>query len=110
VTFGRTGGAASAHENLPPNFTSVPDYGTMAARPPLTALSRGILLRPALPRQLIPAIAHCRVHIRATPSTTSIDGIVDLSEQTQAIPKLSGAGPFPAGFYFPFLPLPNTST
>ncbi|KAL7270765.1 Altered inheritance of mitochondria protein 24, mitochondrial [Rhizina undulata] len=37
------------------------------------------------------------VHIRATPSTSSLDGPVDLSEQTQAIPKLSGAGPFPAG-------------
>jgi hypothetical protein len=48
---------------------------------------------------------HCRaqanfirnVHIRATPSTTSLDGLMDLSEQTQSIPKLSGAGPFPAG-------------
>ena len=37
------------------------------------------------------------VHIRATPSTTTLDGFLDLSEQTQSIPKLSGAGPFPAG-------------
>ena len=37
------------------------------------------------------------VHIRATPSTASLDGFLDLSEQTQSIPKLTGAGPFPAG-------------
>ena len=37
------------------------------------------------------------VHIKATPSTTSVDGVVDLSDQTQAIPKLSADGPFPAG-------------
>ncbi|CUS08120.1 unnamed protein product [Tuber aestivum] len=46
------------------------------------------------------------VHIRATPSTTALDGFLDLSEQTQSIPKLSGAGPFPADVKFEVLGAP----
>ncbi|KAL0634573.1 Altered inheritance of mitochondria protein 24, mitochondrial [Maublancomyces gigas] len=49
----------------------------------------------------------CRnVHIKATPSTSSVEGPVDLSEQTQAIPKLSGGGPFPADVRFEVLGAP----
>ncbi|TGZ80186.1 hypothetical protein EX30DRAFT_341755 [Ascodesmis nigricans] len=46
------------------------------------------------------------VHIRATPSTQTIDGVVDLSDQTQAIPKLSAEGPFPAEVQFEVLGAP----
>lgn len=46
---------------------------------------------------LLPPHLRRNVHIKATPSTSSVEGPVDLSEQTQAIPKLSGGGPFPAG-------------
>jgi hypothetical protein len=38
-----------------------------------------------------------KVHVAATPSTTALEHPTDLTEYTQAIPKLSGAGPFPAG-------------
>ncbi|KAF8250055.1 hypothetical protein K440DRAFT_619467 [Wilcoxina mikolae CBS 423.85] len=47
-----------------------------------------------------------QIHISATPSTTSINGLVDLSSQTQAIPKLSGFGPFPAEITFEVLGAP----
>lgn len=68
---------------------------TMAA---VAAAARNTTVRPFLVAPL--RLRQCtrrNVHIKATPSTSSIDGPVDLSEQTQAIPKLSGAGPFPAG-------------
>ena len=53
-------------------------------------------LRPPLVRRLLVGRGRC-LHIAATPSTSSITGLVDLLAPTQAIPKLSGAGPFPAG-------------
>ena len=56
---------------------------TSRARLPLTRLAAAAARRP--------------VHIAATPSTTSISGLVDLTTQTRAIPKLSATGPFPAG-------------
>lgn len=61
----------------------------MAARRPNRLLARPLLAVPYRPRRT--------AHIKATPSISAIGGPVDLSEQTQAIPKLSGAGPFPAG-------------
>ncbi|KAI5821135.1 mitochondrial biogenesis AIM24-domain-containing protein [Pyronema omphalodes] len=60
-------------------------------------------------RGLAPAtIAARRVHIAATPSITSISGLVDLSKQTRAIPKLSGTGPFPAECTFEILGTPHS--
>lgn len=79
----------------------------MAARRPnslFTASSRVILPSPGScarvvrrTASLLPPHLRRNVHIKATPSTSSVEGPVDLSEQTQAIPKLSGGGPFPAG-------------
>lgn len=66
-----------------------PPGSTMAARRPNRLLARPLLAVPYRPRRT--------AHIKATPSISAIGGPVDLSEQTQAIPKLSGAGPFPAG-------------
>lgn len=67
------------------------------------------VLRPLSTRRLgqrLPLSSFRSVHISATPSTTSINGIVDLSAQTQAIPKLSGTGPFPADTQFEVLGAP----
>ena len=57
-------------------------------------------LRPPLVQRLLAGCGRC-LHIAATPSTSSITGLVDLSAPTQAMPKLSGAGPFPAGSSLP---------
>ncbi|KAI5806148.1 mitochondrial biogenesis AIM24-domain-containing protein [Geopyxis carbonaria] len=57
------------------------------------------------PRQL-PRCAARSVHIRATPATLALDGVVDLSAQTRAVPKLSGDGPFPADVAFEVLGAP----
>lgn len=65
---------------------------TSRARLPLTRLAAAAARRP--------------VHIAATPSTTSISGLVDLTTQTRAIPKLSATGPFPAGAPPPRAPAP----
>lgn len=59
--------------------------------------SPGSCARVIRPTANLPPHLRRNLHIKATPSTSSIEGPVDLSEQTQAIPKLSGAGPFPAG-------------
>ncbi|CAZ83667.1 unnamed protein product [Tuber melanosporum] len=71
----------------------------MAARrlnPSFIPMARSFLSTPSVLARLGPC-SNRYVHIRATPSTTALDGFLDLSEQTQSIPKLSGAGPFPAG-------------
>ncbi|KAI5842602.1 mitochondrial biogenesis AIM24-domain-containing protein [Morchella snyderi] len=74
----------------------------------MATVARNTTVRPflAAPLRLRQCTRRRNVHIKATPSTSSIDGPVDLSEQTQAIPKLSGAGPFPADVRFEVLGAP----
>ncbi|RPA98936.1 hypothetical protein L873DRAFT_1843986 [Choiromyces venosus 120613-1] len=79
----------------------------MAARrlnPLFIPTARSFLSTPALAR--LGPCSNRYAHIRATPSTTALDGFLDLSEQTQSIPKLSGAGPFPADVKFEVLGAP----
>ncbi|KAF8424072.1 mitochondrial biogenesis AIM24-domain-containing protein [Tirmania nivea] len=52
------------------------------------------------------APAYRFVHVSAAPSTTTIHPPTDLTNQTRAIPKLSGAGPFPQDVQFEALGAP----
>ncbi|KAF8459511.1 mitochondrial biogenesis AIM24-domain-containing protein [Terfezia claveryi] len=52
------------------------------------------------------APAYRLVHVSAAPSTTTIHPLTDLTNQTRAIPKLSGVGPFPQGVQFEALGAP----
>ncbi|KAF8476187.1 mitochondrial biogenesis AIM24-domain-containing protein [Kalaharituber pfeilii] len=49
---------------------------------------------------------HRSIHVSAAPSTSSIHPPTDLSAQTRAVPKLSGAGPFPQDVQFENLGAP----
>jgi len=72
-------------------------YSTlMASNCRVGAFLTRALQRP-VPSISIPALAHRSVHVSAAPSTTTIHPPTDLTNQTRAIPKLSGAGPFPQG-------------
>ncbi|EWC45556.1 hypothetical protein DRE_05414 [Drechslerella stenobrocha 248] len=59
-----------------------------------------------LHRHLVaPPSVRC-VHVKATPSTTSVTPPIDLSRETRSIPKLSGKGPFPQTVQFEVLGAP----
>ncbi|KAK6509313.1 Altered inheritance of mitochondria protein 24, mitochondrial [Arthrobotrys musiformis] len=48
------------------------------------------------------------VHVKATPSITSITPPIDLTQETRTIPKLSGKGPFPQTVEFEVLGAPHS--
>ncbi|KAK6349893.1 Altered inheritance of mitochondria protein 24, mitochondrial [Orbilia brochopaga] len=66
----------------------------------------------ALPRLLLPATPiptpTRSVHVKATPSTTSVTPPIDLTQETRSIPKLSGKGPFPQTVQFEVLGAPHS--
>ncbi|KAF3188506.1 Altered inheritance of mitochondria protein 24, mitochondrial, variant 2 [Orbilia oligospora] len=48
------------------------------------------------------------VHVKATPSITSLTPPIDLTQETRTIPKLSGKGPFPQTVEFEVLGAPHS--
>ncbi|KAF3926488.1 hypothetical protein AA313_de0208239 [Arthrobotrys entomopaga] len=48
------------------------------------------------------------VHVKATPSLTSLTPPIDLSKETRTVPKLSGKGPFPQKVEFEVLGAPHS--
>ncbi|KAJ6264655.1 hypothetical protein Dda_0804 [Drechslerella dactyloides] len=65
-------------------------------------------LLPATPISISTPAAARTVHVKATPSTTSVTPPIDLSQETRSIPKLSGKGPFPQTVQFEVLGAPHS--
>ncbi|RVD80860.1 uncharacterized protein DFL_008747 [Arthrobotrys flagrans] len=61
--------------------------------------------RPPHSRLVIPTRS---VHVKATPSITSLTPPIDLTQETRTIPKLSGKGPFPQTVEFEVLGAPHS--
>ncbi|RPA84477.1 hypothetical protein BJ508DRAFT_303931 [Ascobolus immersus RN42] len=90
---------ASSHRLLPPLATR----SVFRHSPHRSALSSALRYGPSSL-----ASPSRKVHIAATPSTSTLEHPLDLTEYTQAIPKLSGAGPFPADVRFEVLGSPHS--
>lgn len=113
-------GVLGASNDALPLCREVPARRPPPASPPLhphlprhprhtmATLRRALPRGPALHTVFRPpaTLPRRHVHIRATPATTALDPPLDLSSATQTIPKLSGAGPFPARVLFEVLGAP----
>ncbi|KAI5793885.1 mitochondrial biogenesis AIM24-domain-containing protein [Peziza echinospora] len=79
----------------------------MATSRHMGPLTLRAIARPRGPLAAIPISRRAAaVHVSAAPSTSTVHPPTDLSTQTRAIPKLSGAGPFPQDVQFEALGAP----
>ncbi|EPS44618.1 hypothetical protein H072_1383 [Dactylellina haptotyla CBS 200.50] len=104
------------HPSVPPSRPYLNISGGMALATRPTSRTRSCILnvfrespsfsRPPPPSRLV--IPNRSVHVKATPSLTSLTPPIDLSKETRTVPKLSGKGPFPQKVEFEVLGAPHS--